>query len=201
MRSADRDRRLAGDGRGDHRPRDGPRARASRRSSSSGRPARSSCAAASGSKPGQKVLLVEDVVTTGLSSREAIAAVEEAGGEVIAAAALVDRSNGEADLGVPFFPLIRLDVPAYRGRRAAARARRDSRREAGQPEGGVSDADAPSPPRRQYRSCRDDPQRARRRPSRSGARRLRRGRRRRRRDHRPSARGPAPHHRRAISTG
>ena len=64
-------------------------------------------------RPGQKVLLMEDVVTTGLSSREAIAAVEEAGGEVIAAAALVDRSGGEADLGVPFFPLISLTVPAY----------------------------------------------------------------------------------------
>jgi orotate phosphoribosyltransferase len=64
-------------------------------------------------KPGQKVLLMEDVVTTGLSSREAIAAVEAAGGEVIAAAALVDRSSGEADLGVPFYPLIRLNVPAY----------------------------------------------------------------------------------------
>ena len=64
-------------------------------------------------KPGQKVLLVEDVVTTGLSSREAMDAVREAGGEMIAAAALVDRSGGEADLGVPFFPLIRLTVPAY----------------------------------------------------------------------------------------
>lgn len=64
-------------------------------------------------KPGQKALLMEDVVTTGLSSREAIAAVEEAGGEVIAAAALVDRSNGKADLGVPFFPLISLHVPTY----------------------------------------------------------------------------------------
>lgn len=63
--------------------------------------------------PGQKVLLMEDVVTTGLSSREAIAAVHEAGGEVIAAAALVDRSNGTADLGVPFYPLIRLEVPTY----------------------------------------------------------------------------------------
>lgn len=63
--------------------------------------------------PGQKVLLMEDVVTTGLSSREAIAAVTEAGGEVIAAAALVDRSNGKADLGVPFYPLIRLEVPTY----------------------------------------------------------------------------------------
>ena len=63
--------------------------------------------------PGQTVLLMEDVVTTGLSSREAIRAVEEAGGKVIAAAALVDRSNGQADLGVPFFPLIRLEVPTY----------------------------------------------------------------------------------------
>jgi len=64
-------------------------------------------------KPGQKVLLMEDVVTTGLSSREAIAAVEAAGGEVIAAAALVDRSNGAADLGVPFFPLVTITVPTY----------------------------------------------------------------------------------------
>jgi orotate phosphoribosyltransferase len=64
-------------------------------------------------EPGQKVLLVEDVVTTGLSSREAMAAVRSAGGEPIAAAALVDRSDGAADLGVPFFPLIRLSVPSY----------------------------------------------------------------------------------------
>jgi orotate phosphoribosyltransferase len=62
---------------------------------------------------GQKALLVEDVVTTGLSSREAMKAVAEAGGEIVAAAALVDRSNGLADLGVPFFPLIRIDVPTY----------------------------------------------------------------------------------------
>jgi orotate phosphoribosyltransferase len=39
--------------------------------------------------------------------------VHAAGGEVIAAASLVDRSNGLADLGVPFFPLIRIDVPSY----------------------------------------------------------------------------------------
>ncbi|MGL4542722.1 MAG: orotate phosphoribosyltransferase [Polymorphobacter sp.] len=63
--------------------------------------------------PGQKVLMMEDVVTTGLSSREAIAAIEAAGGKVIHAAALVDRSNGHAELGVPFTPLIRLDVPSY----------------------------------------------------------------------------------------
>jgi orotate phosphoribosyltransferase len=62
---------------------------------------------------GDRVLLVEDVDTTGLSSREAIAAVEAAGGKVIAAASLVDRSNGSADLGVPYTPLIRIDVPAY----------------------------------------------------------------------------------------
>ncbi len=64
-------------------------------------------------KPGQKVLLVEDVVTTGLSSREAMKAVAEAGGEVIAAAALVDRSAGAADMGVPFYPLVALNVPSY----------------------------------------------------------------------------------------
>jgi orotate phosphoribosyltransferase len=63
--------------------------------------------------PGQPVLLMEDVVTTGLSSREAIAAIAAAGGTVIHAASLVDRSNGKADLGVPFTPLIRLDVPSY----------------------------------------------------------------------------------------
>ena len=63
--------------------------------------------------PGDKVLMVEDVVTTGLSSREAIAAVEAAGGKVIAAAALVDRSGGTADLGVPFHPLIALNFPTY----------------------------------------------------------------------------------------
>jgi orotate phosphoribosyltransferase len=57
--------------------------------------------------------MVEDVVTTGLSSREAIAAVAAAGGEVLAEAALVDRSHGTVDLGVPFFPLIRIDVPTY----------------------------------------------------------------------------------------
>jgi len=64
-------------------------------------------------EPGTRVLMMEDVVTTGLSSREAIKAIEEAGGEVIAAGALVDRSNGKVDLGVPFFPLIRLEVPTY----------------------------------------------------------------------------------------
>ena len=63
--------------------------------------------------PGDKVLMVEDVVTTGLSSREAIAAIEAAGGEVVAAAALIDRSAGSVDLGVPFFPLIAINFPTY----------------------------------------------------------------------------------------
>ncbi len=62
---------------------------------------------------GARVLMVEDVVTTGLSSREAIAAIEAAGGKVVAAASLVDRSGGGVDLGVPFTPLIRIDVPTY----------------------------------------------------------------------------------------
>jgi orotate phosphoribosyltransferase len=66
-----------------------------------------------GLKPATKVLMVEDVVTTGLSSREAIDAVRKAGGDVIAEAALVDRSSGKADLGIPFVPLIRIDVPTY----------------------------------------------------------------------------------------
>jgi orotate phosphoribosyltransferase len=60
-----------------------------------------------------KVLMMEDVVTTGLSSREAIKAIEEAGGIVVAAGAVVDRSAGDVDLGVPFFPLIQLNFPTY----------------------------------------------------------------------------------------
>jgi orotate phosphoribosyltransferase len=62
---------------------------------------------------GAKVLLVEDVVTTGLSSREAIAAVEAEGGKVIAAASIVDRSAGNVDLGVPYTALIALNFPTY----------------------------------------------------------------------------------------
>ena len=63
--------------------------------------------------PGTRVLMVEDVVTTGLSSKEAIAAIEAAGGKVVGAASLVDRSGGSVELGVPFVPLIRIDVPTY----------------------------------------------------------------------------------------
>lgn len=63
--------------------------------------------------PGAKVLMVEDVVTTGKSSREAIRAVEAAGGRVLAEASLVDRSGGSAELGVPFFPLVEIKVPTF----------------------------------------------------------------------------------------
>lgn len=63
--------------------------------------------------PGTKVLMVEDVVTTGLSSREAMEAVRAAGGEVLAEAALVDRSGGTAELGVPFYPLVAINFPTY----------------------------------------------------------------------------------------
>ena len=64
-------------------------------------------------EPGQKVVMVEDIVTTGLSSRECIAAIRAAGGTVVAAACIVDRSGGRADVGVPLVALATLDVPAY----------------------------------------------------------------------------------------
>lgn len=64
-------------------------------------------------KPGEKVLLVEDVVTTGLSSKEAMAAVAEAGGEVVALAALVDRTSDEVQFDVPFYPLVQITFPTY----------------------------------------------------------------------------------------
>jgi orotate phosphoribosyltransferase len=62
---------------------------------------------------GAKVLMMEDVVTTGLSSRECIACITAHGGQVIAAGALVDRSDGKADVGVPLYALLKLDVPSY----------------------------------------------------------------------------------------
>jgi orotate phosphoribosyltransferase len=64
-------------------------------------------------EPGQRCLLVEDVVTTGLSSRECMEAARALGGDVVAATALVDRSGGRADMPVPFIPLIQLDIPHF----------------------------------------------------------------------------------------
>lgn len=62
---------------------------------------------------GARVLMVEDIVTTGLSSRECIAGIEEEGGVAVAAACLVDRSGGKAELGIPLFALTTLEIPAY----------------------------------------------------------------------------------------
>lgn len=62
---------------------------------------------------GSRVLMVEDIVTTGLSSRECIAGIAEEGGATLAAACLIDRSGGKADLGVPLFALTSLEIPAY----------------------------------------------------------------------------------------
>ncbi|MGE5172693.1 MAG: orotate phosphoribosyltransferase [Betaproteobacteria bacterium] len=64
-------------------------------------------------KPGERVLVVEDVITTGKSTKETMKVVAEAGGVVIAAGSLVDRSGGKADLGVPYKSLVTLDVPTY----------------------------------------------------------------------------------------
>jgi orotate phosphoribosyltransferase len=62
---------------------------------------------------GARVLMVEDIVTTGLSSRECIAGITEESGVTLAAACLIDRSGGKADLSVPLFALTSLDIPAY----------------------------------------------------------------------------------------
>ena len=62
---------------------------------------------------GANVVMVEDIVTTGLSSRECIAAIREEGGNVVAAACLIDRSNGQAEVGVPLVSLTRFKIPLY----------------------------------------------------------------------------------------
>jgi len=64
-------------------------------------------------EPGARVLMVEDVITTGLSSRECLAALREHPGRIVGAACLVDRSGGKADIGVPRVALATLDIPAY----------------------------------------------------------------------------------------
>ena len=62
---------------------------------------------------GARVVMVEDIVTTGLSSRECLAAIRRHPGELVGAACLIDRSNGRADVGVPLVSLLKLDVPDY----------------------------------------------------------------------------------------
>ena len=63
--------------------------------------------------PGAKVVVVEDVITTGGSFREAVEPVEEAGGKVLACACIVDRSGGKANVGWPLVALATVDVPSY----------------------------------------------------------------------------------------
>ena len=144
---------------------------------------------------GAQVLMVEDVVTTGLSSREAIEAVAPPAARSIAEAALVDRSGGTADLGVPFMPLIRIDVPTYDADALAARTGGDPGDQAREPRRRVTsqptlrlgvNIDHVATIRNARGGDHPDPVRA--------AHHRRRGRR--RRHHRPSARGPPPHHRR-----
>ena len=60
--------------------------------------------------PGEKTLVVEDVITTGGSTRETIEALERAGAHVVAAASIIDRSGGNADVGVPLSTLASLKV-------------------------------------------------------------------------------------------
>lgn len=64
-------------------------------------------------KEGERILVVEDVITTGGSTRECIAELTANGGNVVAAASIIDRSNGAADVGVPRVSLVSLDVPSY----------------------------------------------------------------------------------------
>jgi orotate phosphoribosyltransferase len=71
-------------------------------------------------RDGERVLVVEDVITTGGSTRETIAALRAAGAEVVAAASIIDRSGGEADVGVLYMALATLDVPAVPSERCEA---------------------------------------------------------------------------------
>ena len=65
-------------------------------------------------RPGERMVVVEDIVTTGLSSRECIAAVQKHPGTLLGEGCLIDRSGGKAELGIPLVSLCTLDIPAYR---------------------------------------------------------------------------------------
>jgi orotate phosphoribosyltransferase len=64
-------------------------------------------------KVGDRIVMIEDLVTTGVSSRECIAAIRKHPGTLLGAACLIDRSNGRADIGIPMVALTTLDVPDY----------------------------------------------------------------------------------------
>lgn len=63
--------------------------------------------------PGERVLVVEDVITTGKSTRETIDVAQAAGAQVVGAVAIIDRSGGVAGLSVPFHALAQLSLPTY----------------------------------------------------------------------------------------
>ena len=65
-------------------------------------------------KENERILVVEDVITTGGSTRECIAALEERGAQVVGAASIIDRSNGKAEVGVPRIALVSMEVPSYK---------------------------------------------------------------------------------------
>jgi orotate phosphoribosyltransferase len=64
-------------------------------------------------RPRERILVVEDVITTGGSTRECIGVLENHGAQVIGAASIIDRSNGSADVGVPRISLLAMDVPVF----------------------------------------------------------------------------------------
>ena len=65
-------------------------------------------------KDGERILVVEDVITTGGSTRECIEALESRGAKTVAAASIIDRSGGAADVGVPRIALVSMQVPSYK---------------------------------------------------------------------------------------
>ncbi len=83
------------------------------RCSPNGRRASCRCAAASRSSPADRVLVVEDVITTGLSTRETVDVATAAGATVVGAATIIDRGNNGASLGLPLYALVELEVPTY----------------------------------------------------------------------------------------
>ena len=88
-------------------------------------------------KPGEKTIVVEDVITTGGSTRETIEALIRAGAEVVGAASIIDRSSGQADVGLPRFALATLNVQSVQSsecdacRRGEAAVKPGSRASAG----------------------------------------------------------------------
>ncbi len=77
-------------------------------------------------KENERILVVEDVITTGGSTRECIEALASRGGKTIAAASIIDRSNGKADVGVKRIALASLEVPSYRQEECPMCARGES---------------------------------------------------------------------------